>query len=640
MTASDAPVSVPVRPAWVVPVVVATTVLTLLGVFVLPWFFPPAARQVVSDAQALGFSNRAAEISLVIGCLALAIVALVSGAARRTPQGHAEPVVTLVPCERDERIGPIALLAASVAVVGMVVVVSSTYRSYVFGDAAYFIDRLQYIINGQRLFTDVQFGYGPLLVYPTYWLYLVTRHVGMGLYGAYYLSVAAFQVIGLLFTTYLLNRLRMPKSGRTLMLVVVCAFAMTFLSLGLNYTGVRFLAPFVLTVAALRVSEQRGLPGLLLAPLVAVAVCTLLSPEMGIVALVALGVAFAASALAGKRVRLLGVASALAGILVAMPAFGSSGLGMFESFAAGGAHFPVLLSAVTVIYVATMLVVGWGVGATTDPRDLDPAGPQLGWFAACVVLLAAALGRADFIHLFWNGAAAILLASAFLWTTARRYAAAYPLAIGAVFVSAGIIFAWTGLGTGVVAGAIRSGSLTPTRSVAVARVFGRSQASALATWRLYSVEEPASKDMGWLARQRSVLALYLLHGELGSRLAGSDALAKAYSPPAYLLSRAELDRELEDISRAKLIVIPTAEYREYVSRARMASGMGDDGMRVAPLERTAAHYAGVTGFPLFAQPAFPTLDVFGVIGRELDRHWYVYRTSGGYSFLARLPETP
>jgi hypothetical protein len=440
-----------------------------------------------------------------------------------------------------------------------------------------------------------------------------------------------------MFVAYLLNRLRMPKAWRTGMLAVFCGFVLTFISLGQNYTGVRFLAPFVLLLAALRAAEKYGLPGLLLAPFACVTVSCAISPEMGFVSCAGVSVAFGVHALSGRPRYVVGVLSGSAGLIVAMLAYGASGLGMFGGFYAGGAHFPVLLSSAALLYVATVLLAGWGVGATTETRDLSPAAAQLGWFAACLILVAAAFGRADFVHVFWNGAAAFLLVSALLWRVASRFAPAYPIFVGVIFITSGLIYAWSGLGTGVVECAVRGGWLTQQRSVAIARVFGRPQSTALKTWRFSARRDVTPDDLAWLLRQRSVLALYPLNGEMGKKLATSNALAESYAPPWTLNSRGEVDRQLEAMSRAKWILVPTVEYKDYLRRYELAKGSMRDGMWVAPLERGAGSYAAVTGFPLFAQAAFPTLDNPAVFGQVLSEKWRVYKTSGDYTILEPLP---
>lgn len=635
MTDTDSSAPATVRPAWVTWAVVVTVVLSILGVFVVPWFVQGTIREVASDSQAVGFNNRLAAIALIVGSTVLALIALLSQAGRRSTAGRAEPVVVLERCEPGERVSLVVLGVVSFALLLMLTVMASVYRGVLFGDAGYFIDRLMYLVNGQRFAVGFEFAYGPLLLFPTYWLYMVLRHVGIGLYGTYYIFTAVYQVAGLLMVAYLLNRLRMPRVWRNVTLAVVGGFMLTFVGLGHNYTPVRFLAPFVLLLWALRSSEKHGLPATALAPVAGVIVSFAVSAEMGFVACVGMVTAFGIQALAGRLTDWVGVASALAGGVAGALAYTAGGASMFGAFSAGAVYFPVLPGQPAFAYVVTMLLVGWGVGATTNRRDWSAAAPQMGWFAACLVLSAAAMGRSDFVHIFWNGAAAILLASALLWRTGQRFAAAYPLAIGVIFIVSGIGYAWVGLGPGIVTSAARSGALTQERSAAIAAFFGRPESMGRATWQAAQRRDPLPEDVKLLLRSHAALPLSALGGDLGMALAKSKWLAKSYSPPWSLYSRAQIDRELADMARAKFLLLPTSEYAEYLRRYAAAKDDMQNGMWVGPLERPPGSYAAMTGFAFSAQPAHPTLDTWAIFGKEFTENWVGYKISGDYMILAR-----
>jgi hypothetical protein len=420
-----------------------------------------------------------------------------------------------------------------------------------------------------------------------------------------------------------------------MLLAMVGGFLATFIGLGLNYTPVRFLAPFALLLFSLRLADRYGVPALVVAPFVSAGISFGLSPEMGIVASIGLATAFAIRGIAGRPAEWIGAASAIVGGVAGTLAYGAGGASMFGAFSAGAVYFPVLPSQMALVYVVTMLVAGWGVGATTSRDNLTAAAPQIAWLVSCFVLVAAALGRADFVHIFWNGSAAILLASALLWTTARRFAPAYPIVVASVFIVAGAIYAWVGLGPGVVTTAVRSGTLTKERSVAIARAFGRSPAMGFVSWKASRRQDPLPADVKLLLDSGGVAPLSALSGKLGMKLALSDALVNQYSPPWSVYSRPQLDRELADLSRAKFLLLPTSEYVEYLRRYDAAKPTMRDGMWVAPLERPAWSYAGMTGFPFSAQPAQETLDVWAVFGKALVEDWRVYKTSGDYTILVR-----
>lgn len=616
---------------WVRWAAAAIATLALVGVFVVPWFVHVPILPISSDSQALGFSNRTAEIILVLSSLALAALALLS--ARDSRGSSRTPVVLLAPCERRDRVSRGLFIALSVAVVAMVAIMATIYRIRLFGDSGYFLDRLMYVMNGRHVYSEFEFAYGPLLLFPTYGVFRLLRGVGVGLYAAYYITTAGMHVLGLSMTAYALNRLRMPKASRNVVLAVVAGFSLCFIGLGQNYTAVRFLTPFVLMLWALRQSEKHGLVAVLLAPLVAVGVSFAVSPEMGLVATAGLGTAYVVGAISGRRTWWLGAITTATAAAAGAVLYSLGGASMFGAFSAGAVYFPILLSQGAVVYVVAVLIAGWGVGATTTLSNLKSAAPQLGWLASSYVLVAAAFGRADFVHLFWNGLGLFLLVTACLWSVARRFAAAFPVVVGAVFIVAGITYAWVGLGYGVVACASRSGALTKSRSAAISTFFGRPPSWGIDTWKASQRRDPLPADLRHVIRSHSVIPLFALDGQLGMTLAKSKGMARSYSPPWSLYSRAQVDRELADIRSAQYLLLPTSDYQEYLRRYEAARAEIRDGMWVGPLERGAGGYAGFTGFPLAARPAHPTLDTWAVFGQTFRQDWAVLKTSGDYTIL-------
>lgn len=155
-------------------------VLTVLGVFALPWLVPVHISEVFSESQMLGFNNRVAVIALAVGAALAGFLGLAWRLVSPERFGSCLPG-TLVGREEsasdrvDWRLAAALMAASAVFFIGMALL----FRRYPVGDAAYFIDRLLQLVNGGRFYQDFEFAYGPLLVLPTSWAWLVVRGLGV-----------------------------------------------------------------------------------------------------------------------------------------------------------------------------------------------------------------------------------------------------------------------------------------------------------------------------------------------------------------------------------------------------------------------------------------------------------------------------
>jgi len=608
--------------------------MSVLGVWVLPWFVAVRNLPIFSDSQALGFNNNAAQAALVLGSIALAAIAYFSGTRHRTFEGRATPVVTLSACDPEDRVSIPLIIGVSCAVAAMVAGMALLYRDSPFGDAAYFVDKVLQLVGGHRPFFDFEFTYGPLLLFPTYWLWIVLRPLGLDVFRSYYLVFAASDVLGLVMAAYLLNRLTMPRIWRNTCLALLGGFMLTFIGLGLNYTPVRFLVPFVMLLMVLGVSD-RGWPSLVAGPFAAIALAFAVSPEMGVVTGASLAAAFALISFSGRATNWIGAAVSVAAAAAGLGVYRFLGGSTFDAFLSGANYFPVLPSQMSVAAILTILLAGWGVGATVDRRELHLAAPQVGWLIGSLFLVAAALGRADFVHLYWNALAALFLVSALLWSTHHRFAPAYPLYIGAVFIVAGVIYASAAMAPNALLSGMRSGSISAVKAAQIARRSGRNEVIASEAWAGAQVTNPTPDDMRMLIESRSVFALYPINGSLGMELALSGALAKSYAPPWTIFSRSQADREFSDMALAAYVLLPTADYEAYVTKQSAPESRTAEGMRLPTTQRDPASYAAMTGFPLRLSAARSAFDPDAEVGEALVTSWTVDRVSGSYTILRR-----
>jgi hypothetical protein len=450
-------------------------------VFVLPWWLPPSGGPVVSESWTLGFGNRWAVVGL------LAAVALATGLRwwRSRHQPDAAPAVAwLVPHEAPvagepaTHAGTADLAASPQAASGsqaergieqqvvagsraarerwwerpqrVALVVSLAYGLLVlafhllidgadYAESGYFQRRLRAVLAGARLWTDLEFVYGPLLLAPQ--LLLATWGASPRL--AYDLTFAAASLGGILLCGRLLAACRLAPGARAALWIAVAAAAFD-LGTGVNYTLLRFLAPLAVVLAGLDWlrAAAAGAPWRFVLALGAVStgsvgLGTAFSPEVGIAGGVA---AFAAGAAVAWRrplvvgVGLLASALVLAALSTQLP---EPFLAGFRAFAAGAHQLPVWPAPHNLLLVAAVLLVLPALGAGVLGRGPQAERWRGAWAALAawaVVLLPGALGRADATHALFYGLVPLVGALVYLASRGRRAFLLGLTAFVAVFV--------------------------------------------------------------------------------------------------------------------------------------------------------------------------------------------------------------
>ena len=617
----------------------AVAIMSVLGVFALPWLVLQRVQYVVSDSQMLGFSNRIAVAALALGALAMAAL----GVAWRTGSRGAfaqvlpgllgEREATGEGQERSEQIDRRLVVALMVALTALLGLVAFAYGRYPASDSAYFSDRLLELVNGGRLYVDFEYAYGPLLIYPAYALWLALHGLGLDIFHAYYLSSLAGHALGIATAVYLLNRMRLPRSWKHCLLLLVFALDFLIANLGLNYSPIRFLAPFALLVWAVGLA-RRGAIGGVLGAVGAAVVAFGVSPEMGVVASFAIAITCAMLALRSRPLLWLGAAGAgivgAAGMLANMRLAGS----MFAVSGAGAAQLPVLPGQPALVFVGTMLVLGLAVGLTSSAARWDETSLQTGWFAGTLVLIVVGFGRADFGHLFWNCLPAVLLATACLWQVGSKSAVAYVSVVFAAFVVVTLSFVPVSL-TALWKSAVTSGAIDKRRSVSIARHLGRSVKTGEDWYAGFHVPEPTDSDIDALAKSGGVIAPYFLQGKVGERLAENHALVPTFAVPLFIYSpdnMAALQRNLES---ARWVLLPRTEYDVYVKLATSPSATATPDALLAKQGSNMLQYAELTQFPLSAHAVNLKYDPALAVALLLRRGWELDRKSGGYVILRR-----
>jgi hypothetical protein len=378
-------------------------VLSCLGVFVVPFWFPAPALNAVSVSNAYGFNNKVA--SLAAGCIALAVFFL----SLRAPADSESSCPQAPDRRRLENSVWLALAAlvvlATAAACWLIYISGRRYHH----DIGYFVNQMTtYADYHFQLYSQIQFFYGPLLFYPPILLrsFLSSWHVSMLV--CYMIFLCLNQFLGICFLSYTVNALPMSRRWKIFALL---AFGLLTLQpmLGVNYTLFRFLAP-VATLIFITRRTSRLAVGLLF--VAGAAFCLSISSEIGL--------AFTAGAMAYGILKIWRdgrawfpvTVSPLLGCAFFLLLAGKPFLSTLTLFAHGTYNMIVepLPHVLVVLLAAVWLIPRW---LARPFRERDPQAPFLGaCFVLALTLLPVAFGRADPLHVLFDGATILLLSMA------------------------------------------------------------------------------------------------------------------------------------------------------------------------------------------------------------------------------------
>ncbi len=610
--------------------VIAAAALAL--VFVLPWLLPSTISPIASVSQAVGFNNRIAIVGLVLACIAMALVAYRSHLVGEAIFG-AEPVVQMTPVSTEDRVDRRLVFAVVGLTLVMTIVVVGITRTLPFSHAGYFIDVILRTAAGGHPYSEIGFMYGPALLYGPLWSWQLLQPLGVGPFSAYYAWVVLSQVVGLLLTVYLLNRLGMSRRVRNEAFLVIGLFGLFHFDLGLNYTALRFLLPYaclmwvatVLTGSSYRWKR-------LVAPSAAVLITAAVTPEMSAALFAALFCVLVLQLAGGMR-------SSIAPLLAMVVAGGVMGVlwprGAVSAFAGGAYNFPVVPGIPQIIFVATMLTVAYGVGASR-PRDIDPATSlSIGWLALALVLVAPALGRADFGHIFWNGLGAILICTAMFDSWAER-GALYIRTVGLVFVLAMMIATapWYG---GVFQSGVRSGTVSESLAIRAAELVGKPASTGQRVWRQVAATRPTAQEIAKLEQLPSLGFTQPLAGELGRKLSASDNLVPLYVDPTMCLSASEFAIAMSQLRSAQTLAIPVSLGEALEGTAAIGGGREDNVVMAVPeVALNKSYCLQLLWLPIELHGRNAVLDPTASFAKALRSDWREVERTDNYILMRRV----
>jgi len=374
----------------------AVALLSALGVFVLPFAFPPAI-PTFSTSYTYGFNNRVAEL-FTVSFSAIVLLLLWRMRMGRTPS-EGSP---------GERTPPRWLWFASLAAIVFTAVLGGcvVHANIFYSDASHFITQLGRVVRDHAaLYRDVEFPYGPIFFY---WAAAIQKGlalVGVSAAAAYMVTLASMQVLGLYMLFYILEWLPLTHRLRALALVLLTFGALTPL-LGMNYTLLRFLLPHTLFLA---IARCRSLAAQTILFVGAQVVALAFSPEIGAAFLGGVGcyALYRCFTAGWSWIAAAAAPLAAAGLFIAITS--KDYFSVMHHFAVGAFNlvvmpeYHILILLIAAIALSPIAVAGYL--QTRDPR----AASMFGFYIISLGMIAPSLGRCDPLHTFFGGLGVYLL---------------------------------------------------------------------------------------------------------------------------------------------------------------------------------------------------------------------------------------
>ena len=294
-----------------------------------------------------------------------------------------------------------------------------------FGEASYFLERMRDVAAfNPALYRELEWPYGPLLLLPPVWL---SQGLHVSIETGYWVFLTLLNVAGVLLAAYVLNRLPLGRTARSVLFALSC-FEQMHPLLGANYSLGKFVLPVAVLVWGTRLrSRAWQAMGLAAGHLLTV----LVSPELGV------GLAGGIVAWAGLtawRERapqpLLSWLAPVFGYGVFLAIYGRGFLDRLGHASAGALNLVIEpLPDVYVLLVAVVWLAPVAVGLALRQRSRKA--PLLaGVFILALGLLPGALGRADPLHVYFNGWALLTLSAVGLGRLGRGRKALWLAALG------------------------------------------------------------------------------------------------------------------------------------------------------------------------------------------------------------------
>lgn len=361
-------------------------ILACLLTMLLPYAFPPI--QVShSYSYMVGFDNK---LAFIILCL-VAVPPLFFGYKYQNNVS----VWHLEKCEpekKEKRYLWLSIIITSllVALTGIGFNLEQDFHGYFEGE--YFYHFLYALDYNHSLYDEVQYIYGPLSIYPVYWL----TKLGLGVSFSFFLVLILFQAFGIYFAFDLLSKLHLtsPEKKVIFILIVIITYPV---ATGFNYCIIRFtLVPWLCLNLISNFQRRNKFLNLLLSPLFFL-ISLAYSPEIGLCYLVIISIWLLFKTVFEKKwdylVSALLIITSFIGVLKIYPDYFSS---VFQA-GAGGANFPYVPSLIIFLTVFVFIIYGFTVG--NQAKEIKANIDLIALEGAMILASPAGLGRCDPGHI-------------------------------------------------------------------------------------------------------------------------------------------------------------------------------------------------------------------------------------------------
>jgi hypothetical protein len=374
----------------------AYIVFSLIAISYLPKLIPAQAN--ASDSYQFGYNNR---VGIVL------ILALVGIAVFWTKGLN----LHFLPRRKSPSVSKITLLLALAAVLCACVSMYMFAGHYSgFGESFYLIDRSWLLLHGKIPYREIEFAYGPGLLYgPLIFKSLLPIDIAQ----AYYLFWLGNCLLGTFFLFKAVNLVDYPTEAKeTIFLLLFLAGLFGILRMGTNYTFLRFSCPILLVLVVqklFRHSSKLARIRAVIASVIFTAILISISPEIAIAhAFACLCICLFSREDSGAQRGSTIVALLISFALVFGSALKLHILDTLLADGGGAISFPILIAPHILVFFAALFICGCYIFHRFRDHRIDDN--TFGLIAYSVPMLAAAFGRCDPSHVYWNGLA-IFLAS-------------------------------------------------------------------------------------------------------------------------------------------------------------------------------------------------------------------------------------
>jgi hypothetical protein len=371
------------------PLFLAYVLCSLAAVFYLPYLVP--MHPTASDSYLFGYNNHAGVVLLLL----LVTIGSIwtEGLNLKLPSTGASKSVSRTTLAWS-------LLAVLLGCAVMYMLAARFGGTY---ETGYEMDRGWMLSIGKVPYVDFEWPFGVAFLYGPL---LLRNRLPINLVQAYYLFWLLNWLLGTLLLYAVINMVDYPtNSKRSIFLLLYSGGFFSIIFMGTHYTFLRYTCPLFFILVVHKVFKSVGDRSRVYAALLAIAftiILLLISPEIAIAhafACVCIFLRFTPRWNAGSLATFIGLLLAFAALLS-----GALKLHVLDTVMASGGgadSFPILLSPHILLFSVAVFCCACYVFRSFAERCIQDN--TIGLVAFSIPMIAAALGRCDPFHTFWNG---------------------------------------------------------------------------------------------------------------------------------------------------------------------------------------------------------------------------------------------